>query len=492
MEELPPPVEVDGSLPDPDGFIRDAVARGDAERAERRRVAKLQHKGQKHVYQPFGTAVDAYKCKEPELLYAGPAGTGKSKCLLEKLHAVMLKYPGSRGLIVRKTLASLGSTALVTYEEHVAKEHLANGEVKWLGGSAKEAACYRYGNGSRIVVGGMDKAMKIMSSEYDIVYAQEATELLEQDWEAITTRLRNGKMPYQQIIADANPDMPTHWLKIRCDLGKTVHIRSRHEDNPVLFNQGPEGPLGLTEKGASYMSKLDALTGVRYQRLRRGIWCAAEGLVYEEFDPQVHVHKQIKCPPISWTRYVTIDFGYTNPMVVQFWAEDDDGRLYLYKELYRTKTTVDEMAPLIKEHMNLKREPRPRLIICDHDAEGRAVLQRELGMSTVAAKKTVEDGIQAVKKRMRVSDADGRPRMYLCEGAIVERDPELLDKKKPTSTLDEVVGYIWDRGTSIAQEKGKPPKEVPVKEDDHGMDAMRYMIAQLDLKARPRVRSITY
>lgn len=477
---------------DPDELVAAAIARGDAQRAEARRVAKLQYNGQRHTYQPFGTAVEAFKCKDPELLYAGPAGTGKSKCLIEKMHAVALKYPGMRGLIVRKTLASLGSTALVTFEEHVAKEHLANGEVKWFGGSAKEAACYRYGNGSRIVVGGMDKSMKIMSSEYDIVYVQEATELLEADWEAITTRLRNGKMPYQQIIADANPDVPTHWLKVRCDLGKTTYIRSRHEDNPVLFVQTPDGPGALTEKGRAYMEKLDALTGVRHKRLRRGIWCAAEGLVYEEFDPDIHIHKQIKVPPISWTRYITVDFGYTNPMVVQFWAEDEEGCLYLYKELYATKTTVDQMAPLIKHHMNLKREPRPRLIICDHDAEGRAVLERELGMSTVAAKKTVEDGIQAVKKRMRVQEHNGKPKIYLCLDAIVERDKELLDKKKPTCTLDEVVGYIWDRGTTIAQDKGKPPKEAPVKEDDHGMDAMRYMVAQRDLKARPRVRSITY
>jgi PBSX family phage terminase large subunit len=476
-----------------DAHIADSVERADAVRAERRRQARLLPQGPHHRYQPFGTAIDAFRHKGPELLYAGPAGTGKSKCLLEKLHAVMLKYPGARGLIVRKTLASLGSTALVTFEEHVAKEHLANGEVKWFGGSAKEAACYRYGNGSRVVVGGMDKSMKIMSSEYDIVYAQESTELTEEDWEAITTRLRNGKVPYQQIIADANPDVPTHWLKIRCDTGKTHHIRSRHEDNPLLFHQNKDGTTGgLTEVGEAYMSKLDALTGVRYMRLRKGIWCAAEGLVYEEFDPAVHVHKQIKMPPVSWTRYITVDFGYTNPMVVQFWAEDEDGNLYLYKELYSTKTTVDEMAPRIKEGMNLKKEPRPRMIICDHDAEGRAVLERELGMSTKAAKKSVEDGIQAVKKRMRINEATGKPGLYLCQDALVERDKELADKKKPTNTLEEVVGYIWDRGTTIAQNNGKPPKELPVKADDHGMDAMRYMIAERDLKSRPRVRTITY
>jgi phage terminase large subunit len=472
-----------------DQLIADALARGDAARAEARRQARLRPSGPVHRYEPHGTCLDVWKSKAPECLAAGPAGTGKSRVCLEKLHFLALKYPGFRGLIVRKTLASLGSTALVTFESHVAKEHLANGEVKWFGGSPKEAACYRYKNGSTITVGGMDKSMKIMSSEYDFCYAQESTELTENDWEAITTRLRNGKVPFQQLLADANPDVPTHWLKVRCDKGKTEMIRSRHEDNPTLFDQKTGK---LTEPGQAYMSKLDALTGVRYMRLRKGIWCAAEGLVYEEWDPEIHLHKRIAIPPVSWTRYISVDFGYTNPMVVQFWAEDEDGRMYLYKELYQTKITVDEMAVKIKAAMDLRRNPRPRAIICDHDAEGRAVLERELGMKTIAAKKSVEDGIQAVKKRMKVSEADGRPRIYLCADALVERDKLLEDVKKPTCTLDEVVGYIWDRGTAIAQQNGKPPKEHPVKENDHGMDACRYAIAFRDLKGRPRVRTIEY
>jgi phage terminase large subunit len=454
-----------------------------------RRQAKLKPQGPVHRYQPHGTCIELFRERGPEVLFAGPAGTGKSRACLEKMHMMALLNPGMRGLIVRKTLASLGSTALVTFEQHVATQHLANGEMKWFGGSPKEAACYRYKNGSTITVGGMDKSMKIMSSEYDIVYAQEATELTEEDWEAITTRLRNGKVSFQQLMADANPWTPTHWLKVRCDKGKTKMIRSRHEDNPTLFNPKTGE---ITEGGRAYMSKLDALSGVRYMRLRKGIWCAAEGLVYEEWDPDIHIHKQIKVPPISWTRYITVDFGFTNPMVVQFWAEDEDGRLYLYKEFYHTGMLVEDMARKVKEAMNLRREPRPRMIICDHDAEGRATLERHLGMSTKAAKKTVEDGIQVVKKRMVKSEMDGKPRIYLCQDAVIEVDKALSDAKKPTSTLEEVVGYIWDRGTVLAQNNGKPPKEVPVKEDDHGMDAMRYMVAERDLRSRPRVRSFTY
>ena len=61
--------------------------------------------------------------------------------------------------MARKTHASLTSTALVTYEKKVQPE--LDG-VTFFGGSAKEAAQYRYPNGSRLVIGGLDKPRKIM------------------------------------------------------------------------------------------------------------------------------------------------------------------------------------------------------------------------------------------------------------------------------------------------------------------------------------------
>jgi phage terminase large subunit len=433
----------------------------------------------KHVYHPRGTCIELFNSREPQVLFAGPAGTGKSRACLEKVHAMCLANPGMRALMVRKTAVSLSSTALVTYEEHVATEHIANGDVRWFGGSAKEAASYRYGNGSTITVGGMDKPMKVMSSEYDICYVQEATELTENDWESITTRLRNGKVSFQQLIADANPDMPTHWLKVRCDEGRTKYIASRHEDNPVLYTEAGE----LTARGRAYMAGLDALTGVRYQRLRRGLWVAAEGLIYDEYDPAVHLRRAMAQPPKDWPVYLSIDFGYTNPFVCQFWTEDPDGRLILYREIYKTQTIVEDHAKAIQAELKRQRNPRVSLVICDHDAEDRATLERHLGMSTTPATKTVSDGLQAVKARLRVQ-GDGKPRLLICRDALVERDEALAFAKKPLCTEQEVVGYIWD------EQPNKPPKEVPVKKDDHGMDALRYMIAKKDLVGRARIRTL--
>jgi hypothetical protein len=450
-----------------------------------------------HHYRPRGAAATVLECRAPEVLLSGPAGTGKSRAALEKLHLLMLLNPGARGLIVRKTLASLGSTALVTWRQHVVQEALSNGTVQWYGGSPQESPQYRYANGSVIVVGGLDKATRIMSSEYDVCYVQEAIELAEADWEAITTRLRNGRISFQQLLADTNPDTPTHWLKARADRGTTLMLDSRHEDNPLLVDDQGQ----LTEVGRAYLGKLDNLTGPRYYRLRRGLWVAAEGIIYEAYDPATHLVDRRELPA-DWTRWWSVDFGFTNPFVAQCWAQDDDGRLWLEWEIYHTRRLVEDHAAAILDqvtradpayrhpdgqprhayHGRTWTGPKPRAIVCDHDAEDRATLERHLGLSTVAAHKSVSDGIQAVQARLR-PDGTGQPRLMLMRDARRHSpDPELVDAKRPTCTAEEWAGYVWDTGA------GKAPKEQPLKVDDHGMDATRYLVAEVDLGARPRVR----
>jgi PBSX family phage terminase large subunit len=430
-------------------------------------------------YTPLGTAKELMSCREGEVLVSGPAGTGKSRACLEKLHRVALLTPGVRCLIVRKTAVSLTSTALVTFREHVARESLEVGDLTWYGGSTQEAAQYRYTNGSVIVVGGMDKAQKVMSSEYDLIYVQEATELSENDWEALTTRLRNGRISFQQLLADCNPDRPTHWLKQRCDKGMTKMLYASHKDNPTLF----DGDVP-TAAGASYLDKLNRLTGVRYQRLARGLWVAADGLVYDDYDPVVHLIDQFEIPD-DWDRYWVIDFGFTNPFVLQWWAEDPDGRLYLYREIYMSGRLVEDHAKdaldiVMKDGVWI--EPKPVAIICDHDAEDRATFTRHTKLPTTPAKKGKTKGIQLTQARFKVQK-DGKPRIYFMRDAVVKRDVALGEAGKPTSTIEEITGYVWPEGKTGDQ------AEEPVKEDDHGMDTTRYMASHRD-RSEYRVRWI--
>ena len=166
-----------------------------------------------------------------------------------------------------------------------------------------------------------------------------------------------------------------------------------------------------------------------------------------------------------------MDFGYTNPFVWAAWAQDPDGRLYRYREIYRTKTLVEDHARKILEVT--KDEPKPRAILCDHDAEDRATLERHLKMRTTAAYKAVSPGIQAVEARLRKA-GDGRPRIFYLRDSLVQVDPALAEAHRPTCTEEEFESYVWD------QSNGRNRGEEPVKEHDHGCDMTRYLVAHVD------------
>jgi PBSX family phage terminase large subunit len=341
---------------------------------------------------------------------------------------------------------------------------------------------YHYPNGSEIVVGGLDKPSKVMSTEYDGIYVQEAIELFENDWESLTTRLRNGVMPFQQLIADTNPDSPTHWLNARCKAGKTGVIESRHEDNPVLWDARRGA---WTEAGEKYIAKLDALSGARKERLRYGRWAQAEGAVYEEWDRAVHLIDPFEIPS-NWRRIRSIDFGFTNPFSCSWWAIDNDGRMFLYRQIYRTQRLVEDHAERIVE---LSTGERYEATVADHDAEDRATLAKarldprtralRAGIQTIPAYKLISPGIQAVQARLRPS-GDGKPRLFVFDNALVDRDESLAERKLPTCTADEFEVYVWPKG-----QDGKAVKEVPVDLDNHGLDELRYAVAYVDRLGSP-------
>ena len=70
--------------------------------------------------------------------------------------------------------------------------------------------------------------------------------------------------------------------------------------------------------------------------------------------------------------------------------------------------------------------------------------------------------------------SDGKPRIHLMRDALVDRDESLADRALPTRTEEEIESYIWD--LSNGRRKG----EVPVDENNHGMDCMRYLTAHVD------------
>ncbi len=413
-------------------------------------------------YQAFGAAREFWRYKGPEAILAGPYETGKTLAALHKLNALVVKYPGSRGLMVRKTYKSLISSAVVTFEHKVLAYPPTDPRCKITKFGGEKPEWYDYPNGSRISLGGMDNPDKFLSAEYDFIYINQAEELALDDYEKLTGRAtgRAGNAPYAQVFGDCNPASEIHWIKRR---ERLKLFESRHKDNPTLFNQETGE---ITEQGIKTMEALDALTGVRYKRGRHGLWVGAEGQVYE-YDPAIHLLDRFPIPG-DWRRFRVIDFGYRNPFVCQWWALDHDDRLYLYREIYMTERTVKVHAAQIKEYTE-----RIETTIADHDASDRATLA-ENGISTVSAKKDIERGIEKVQERLKLR-GDGTPGLYILRDSVVEIDETRQTKYRPTCTADEFPGYIYPE-----LKESKTDDEKPVKVDDHGMDALRYMVMHLD------------
>lgn len=412
-------------------------------------------------YAPHGAAREIFARRDPEVLLDGPAGTGKSRACLEKLHLAALKYPKMRGIIVRKVRDDLREAALQTFDIHVLSPF---DNVRKVGG--ENVQHYAYPNGSRIVVAGLDRDTKVMSAEYDMAYAQEATELDEEEWEKLTTRLRNGKMPYQQLIADCNPGAQSHWLNQRCERGVTTRLTSRHEDNPVLWDGE-----GWTAGGQSYIARLDNLTGARKERLRYGKWVSSEGAAFAEFYRPQHVIEPFAIPG-TWTRWTATDYGYNDPWATVWLARSPDRqRVVCYREAYQTGLTAKEQAQRFKFLTGME---SIRLSVADPSMWG----QREkLSTSSVADEYAME-GVH-----LQAANNDRLGGWAKLHEALAWQ--QLAQRANPPRL------QIFDHCENLIREienievSKTRPEDVDTHASDHALDALRYGLMVEGQRSKP-------
>ena len=185
-----------------------------------------------------------------------------------------------------------------------------------------------------------------------------------------------------------------------------------------------------------------------------GKFVTFEGLVYTEFshDTENGNIQEIEIGD-DWRKVRGIDFGYTNPFVCLWGAIDPDGRLHIYQEYYMRKRLISEHAGVIKD----TEAGNYNWTVSDWDAQERAELE-SAGVYTVRANKEVTTGIQKVKARLK-RQPDGKPRLTIHPRCV--------------NTIKEFGAYRWNPST-------RGGKEEPVKEFDHAMDVIRYMVMELD------------
>lgn len=403
-----------------------------------------------YTYDGYGVLQDLQVLEDPELLISSAAGTGKTTAVLGKVHTLCLQNPQIRALLIRKSRATMAETVLKTFEANI----LGYGHPLLKGASRNNRKVYIYPNGSRIVIGGMDNPDRIMSSDYDIVACFESTELTEQDWDNLSTRLRNNQLPYQQLIADCNPASTQHWLYKRWERGGLKMLNSKHEDNPLLWDIENKT---WTEAGLNYLKRLDNLSGLRYDRLRLGKWVSAEGQVYDMYNHEVHVMSGVL--PLFQRYYIGMDVGYTAPGTMVVFGETNSGDLILVEEWYKTGQTLDWWAQKAVEANN---KYKPVKILVD-PARPDFIQQLSLKkLPAVKANNKINFGVDLVQRRLKAQT------LSFHINSLREEDKKLKEDYLPTKLTDEIVGYVWG------------DNDKPVDKQNHALDAMRYVISYVD------------
>lgn len=435
-----------------------------------------------------------------EMMVEGPRGTGKSRGILQVIYALCLAFPGIKVLLCRSKRHTMSGTTLPLFEQCMLVDEPAKQGPKPEGRSV-----YRFDNSSEAWCVSLDERERIRGFTVDIVYYEEGTESDTPDgWETLHGTLRSWKMPFQLLITSTNPKQPGHWLNIRAKDGKIERLKSRFQDNPVLFDDaGNETPYG-----AAFLAGLRRLTGHRYKRDYLGLWSAAEGTVFDEYDPEFHLieatidrtrtpHTLIvpawnKKFRIDWYA-LSMDFGYRASGSLGIWAvNDDESKKFRIASVYQPGKQIDWWASVINHFKKdfpmdwgVADAAEPRSIDFLNDRCGDYRHRKDNPFIRPADKaKGKLWGLDQL--RWGFSKASGGPRTFLVKdtnwhqpSSIPEDQfqlvrgvyPELRDLGKPACLEDELPNYVWRTPTGEKLiEKDEPDPSCA----DHAIDDATY------------------
>lgn len=245
---------------------------------------------------------------------------------------------------------------------------------------------------------------------------------------------------------NCNPDGPYHWFKQNW-------IDRRKEKHLIYLHFTMDDNLSLSE--AVKQRYRGMYSGVFYKRYIQGLWCMAEGIIYDMFSEDRHVRKlkDFAGQLIGHNRYVSCDYGTQNATVFLLWEKGLDGVWYCTREYYYSgrdtgkQKTDSQYVDDLEKWLN---GTRIRGIIVDPAAASFIAELRKRGYKVVKAKNDVEDGIRLVSTLLNLG------KIVFEEGCV--------------NTRKEFASYIWDEK---AAEQGV---DKPVKQFDHAMDAIRYFV----------------
>lgn len=251
---------------------------------------------------------------------------------------------------------------------------------------------------------------------------------------------------------NCNPDVPEHWFRkewlLKLEEKDATHLHFMLDDNPSLSEATKARYRGM-------------YAGVFKRRYIDGEWTAGDGLIYDMFDPEANTYGDAERPmglAYRGARYIAVDYGTANPTV--FLDIFDDGETVWVDSEYRwdsrdldatqgRQKTNGEYADDLQRFMG----DDPQFfcpVVADPSAASFITELERRGVYVIPGDNDVLDGIRRTAQLFarRVLMVNRR-----CRGFI-----------------GELQSYVWDAKAALAG------VEKPVKQMDHGPDALRYYV----------------
>lgn len=278
----------------------------------------------------------------------------------------------------------------------------------------------------------VSQVSKIRGASIKYCYGDEVADWSEEVFALLKSRLDKE---YSCFDGTFNPQYPDHWLKKFLDSNADIFSQTYTiDDNPFLPESFKEN-LKKEYEGTVY-----------YDRYILGLWVRAEGLVYPMFGDGC-ITQEI---PDTGDYYISIDYGTLNPFSAGLWCVGKKCAVRIAEIYYsgreeKKQKTDEEYCDMVER---LAGDKPIRAVVVDPSAASFIeALRRRSGFKARHADNDVLNGIRTTSDFLR----DGRIKIHAgCK-----------------DTIREFGLYRWDE---------KAESDRVVKENDHAMDEIRYMV----------------
>lgn len=281
------------------------------------------------------------KCAIKDILYGGARGGGKTDGALGKwLQHQELYGRFAKGIFFRrryKQLENVISRSKEMFRGTGARFYEAKDRYMWV-----------FPNGATLKFRHLDKlddTEEYLGHDYTfMVFEQMEQWPSSEPIDKMRGTLRSAHGVRTVLIGTANPGGPGHnWVKARYVSPATpgtpfVDTTGQVPVERVFIPAKVWDNVLLTENDPDYITNL-FMTGPKWlvQAWLDGNWDIVPGAYFEDIlDPDRHRIARFM-PPSDWKRWRALDWGFSSPFSVGWYAMDFDGVIYRYRELYGCK-----------------------------------------------------------------------------------------------------------------------------------------------------------